>query len=120
MKKKKKNASMESLVNLMNSEKILIVKGKKSIVKHYSRSMVNMQKNLVITKITMMKKMNTIKRMKMDAKTQEIVSKEVDMKKIMNMTKKSIMRMKITVKNSSMKSVMRMKVTTAHLDLKEF
>ena len=74
--------------------------------------------NMVSTKITMMKKVSIMK-MKMDAKTQEIVNKEVNMKKIMNTVKTSIMRMKITVRNSSMKSVMKMKMTTAHTDLKE-
>ena len=72
--------------------------------------------NMVSTKITMMKKVSIMK-MKMDAKTQEIVNKEVNMKKIMNTVKTSIMRMKITARNSSMRSVMKM--TTANTDLKE-
>ena len=74
--------------------------------------------NMVSTKITMMKKVSIMK-MKMDAKTQEIVNKEVNMKKIMNTVKTSIMRMKITARNSSMRSVMKMKMTTANTDLKE-
>ena len=74
--------------------------------------------NMVSTMITMMKKVSIMK-MKMDAKTQEIVNKEVNMKKIINTVKTSIMRMKIMVRNSSMKSVMKMKMTAAHIDLKE-
>ena len=74
--------------------------------------------NMVSTKITMMKKVSIMK-MKMDAKTPEIANKGVDMKKIMNTVKTSIMRMKITVRNSSMKNVMKMKMTAAHTDLKE-